>query len=96
MIGKQSRYASSILYVDGEVEFLGSRKPIDTTPREDERFHTIVEGDRVDILAYRYLGNPELWWIICDYNEIAFPIELPQGAVLRIPSFEHVSIGTLE
>ena len=90
MIGKQSRYASSILYVDGEVEFLGMRQPIDTSPRDDDQFHEVVEGDRVDLIAYRYLGSAELWWIICDFNEIVFPLELRIGATLRIPSIESV------
>ena len=26
-------------------------------------------NDRVDRLAARYLGDPELWWILCDYND---------------------------
>ena len=95
MIGKQSRYASSILYVDGEVEFLGSRQPIDTTPREDDQYHEVVEANRVDLLVYRYLGNAELWWIICDFNNIAFPLELPIGTILRIPSIEHASMEIL-
>jgi len=38
----------------------------------DDRFHTVVEGDRVDLLAHRYLGRADLWWVICDYNDISF------------------------
>ena len=36
-----------------------------------------------------------LWWIICDYNGIFFPMELEPGTVLRIPSVEHIQMHIL-
>jgi len=95
MIGRSSRYLSSILFLDGQEEFLGTRPLLDRSPRMDDRFHTVVEGDRVDLLAFRYLGKAELWWIICDYNDVFFPLELDAGTVLRIPSIEHVQMRLL-
>ncbi len=95
MIGADSRYATCVLYVDGDQEFIGTRQQIDTSPRPDDVFHTVVEGDRIDLIAYRYLGRAELWWIICDYNDIFFPLELPVGQVLRIPSSDHVQMHLL-
>ncbi len=92
MIGRRSRYANSVLFTAPGEEFLGARERVDTTPRPDDRFHTVVAGDRVDSLAARYLGRSELWWILCDYNDIFFPLELELGAVLRIPSVEHVNM----
>ena len=92
MIGRRSRYAASVLYTGRDEAFLGSRPPANTTPRPDDRFHTVVAGDRVDLLAARHLGRAELWWIVCDYNDIFFPLELEVGAVLRIPSVEHVNM----
>ena len=95
MIGKNSRYAASIIYIDGPGEFLGTRQLIDTTPRPDDRFHTVLEGDRLDLLAHRYFGRADLWWVICDYNDIFFPLDLEPGTVLRIPSVEHVQMRLL-
>jgi hypothetical protein len=92
MIGQRSRYATSILYTSGDGDFLGMRPTIDTSSRADDRFYTVIEGDRIDLLAFRYLGAADLWWIICDYNDIFFPLELTPGAVLRIPSMEHVNM----
>jgi len=57
---------------------------------------TVVDGDRPDLLAHRYLGRADLWWIICDYNDIFFPMELEPGSVLRIPSVEHVNMRLLD
>jgi len=96
MIGRRSRYATAILYTGGAEEFLGTRIPVDDAPRPDDRFHTVVDGDRLDLLAHRYLGRADLWWIICDYNDIFFPMELEPGSVLRIPSVEHVNMRLLD
>jgi len=48
--------------------------------------HVVVEGDRLDLLAARYLGDPELWWRIADANVCDDPDELTQvvGRRLRI------------
>ena len=95
MIGPDSRYATCVLYVDRQEEFLGTRPRVDTSPRPDDVFHTVVEGDRIDLIACRYLGRADLWWVICDYNDIFFPLELETGAVLRIPANEHVQMKLL-
>jgi hypothetical protein len=95
MIGPDSRYATCVLYVDGDQEFIGTRLRIDTSPRPDDVFHTVVEGDRVDLIAYRYLDRAELWWLVCDYNDILFPLELPVGQILRIPSSDRVQMRIL-
>ena len=96
MIGRRSRYASAALYTGRDETFLGARQRIDTSPRPDDRFHTVVDGDRVDVLAARFLGRAELWWVICDYNDVFFPLELDLGAVLRVPSVEHVNMRLTE
>jgi len=95
MISKDSRYAECILYRDAYGDFLGTRSKIDTTSRHDDRFHTIIDGDRIDLLAHNYLGDATLWWIICDYNDIFFPLDLEIGSVLRVPSLEHVRMRIL-
>lgn len=92
MIGPDSRYAGCVLYVDGNDEFLGARSRIDTTPQPDDTFHTVIESDRIDLIAYHYLGSAEFWWIICDYNDIFFPLEIAPGTVLRIPCVEHMQL----
>ena len=96
MIDDRSRYRDCIIYQDGDTQFLGARPRVDVSPQPDDRFHTVVEGDRIDLLAYRYLGDPTLWWVICDFNDIAFPLELTVGATLRIPSLERVLLTLLD
>lgn len=38
--------------------------------------HIVVQGDRLDLLAARYLGDPEQFWRICDANGAIRPDEL--------------------
>ena len=48
--------------------------------------HMVVEGDRIDNIAARYLGDPEQYWRICDANRAMRPAELTEmiGRRLRI------------
>jgi len=48
--------------------------------------HTISQGDRLDLLAAKYLGDPLLFWLLCDANGAVRPEELAEkpGTVLNI------------
>ncbi len=48
--------------------------------------HTVVQGERLDIIAGRYLGDPEAFWRLCDANNAMRPEELTEtiGRQLRI------------
>jgi nucleoid-associated protein YgaU len=48
--------------------------------------HTVKQGDRLDLLAAKYLGDPLIFWLICDANGAIRPnqlIETP-GSILNI------------
>ena len=46
-----------------------------------------VEGDRLDLIATRTIGDPEQYWRICDANDAMNPVDLilPVGRRLRVP-----------
>jgi len=48
--------------------------------------HSIVQGDRLDNLTAKYLGDPEQFWCLCDANGAIRPDELTEtiGAKVRI------------
>jgi hypothetical protein len=48
--------------------------------------HLVVEGDRLDNITARYLGDPEQFWRICDANGAMQPEDLTKriGRRLRI------------
>jgi hypothetical protein len=42
----------------------------------DGRFqHAVREGDRLDLLSFKYYGDATKWWQIADANWAAFPID---------------------
>jgi len=48
--------------------------------------HTVKQGDRPDLLAAKYLGDPLLFWLLCDANGAMRPSDLvaTPGTVLNI------------
>ena len=51
-----------------------------------EREHVVSEGDRLDNLAARYLGDPQQYWRLCDANRALRPDKLTGtvGSRLRV------------
>jgi len=49
--------------------------------------YAIVDGDRIDNLAYKNLGDPLLYWMICDANVATDPDEIASvpGVTIQIP-----------
>jgi hypothetical protein len=49
--------------------------------------HTVAQGERLDHLAARYLGDPTQFWRICDANGALRPGELTAapGRAIDIP-----------
>lgn len=48
--------------------------------------HTVVQGDRLDNITTRYLGDPTQFWRVCDANDVLQPTELTDqiGSVITI------------
>jgi hypothetical protein len=47
--------------------------------------HRVAEGDRLDNITARYLGDPTQFWRLCDANVVLTPEELEAiGRVIRI------------
>ncbi len=46
--------------------------------------HTVVQGDRLDNLAARYVGDPEQFWRVCDVNADSLPDNLTATIGRRI------------
>jgi hypothetical protein len=48
---------------------------------------TITQGDRLDLITARTLGDSEQFWRVCDANQALDPFDLTSelGSTLRIP-----------
>jgi len=79
MFSKSSRYRN--LPESSPVNAQGERlrgKELRLAPPTPGRFlHTVHESDRLDLLAFKYYGDPTRWWQISDANpKWAFPTDL--------------------
>jgi hypothetical protein len=60
-------------------------KRIRFIPEEGARLtYRVEEGDRPDLAAYRAVGDPELFWRLCDVNRIPRPADLTATPGRRI------------
>lgn len=93
----RSRYdgveVASVLVPDGaggvrDVPYLAARTPQDPATVLPLAWHRVAGDDRIDLVADRYLGDPQAWWRICDANAAMDPAALAgpanEGAVIVI------------
>lgn len=80
---------------DGESLLL--RDLIDFPTDIADLYHTLVDNERLELIAYQYYGSQieraaELWWVIADANGIMNPLDLSGyvGKELRIPNIQRV------
>ena len=92
MYAKTSRYhdveTATLTTADGREIALLRRRFLPST--EDFMLlaeHPVAEGERLDHIAHRYLGDPEAFWRLCDANHAMHPAELTAevGRRLKIP-----------
>lgn len=69
--------------------FVPGRVPFAEIPESGSDLRVVYDRgrDRMDLMAYRYYGDPDLGWLILQGNPSVggFEFEIPNGAVLRIP-----------
>ncbi len=61
------------------------RQPYQYRPSSKDRTHIIVEGERLDTIAFKYYDNSTLWYILADVNGIINPFDLTIGDEILIP-----------
>lgn len=81
-----------IQYDNGESEL--EREIISFPGSEGDKYHTVVQGDELTKLAYRFYNDYTLdpgkfWWLIADANEIENSLDISEyiGTDIVIPSF---------
>lgn len=58
----------------------------------DDVYYQVKDADRVDTLAALFYGDPNMWWVIAEANNLAIlPTDLQTGSIIRIPSPTYVS-----
>lgn len=87
MFDRNSRYAAQPTYAtttpDGRrVTAVAIPAPRSEVPAGQHRQHA---GDRLDLLAARYLGDPTAFWRLCDLNGTAVAAALEAQPLVAIP-----------
>lgn len=58
--------------------------PKATKPITGDTVHVVTDADRLDRIAWKHLGDPQLYWRLCDANRALHPDDLIQQAGDRI------------
>ena len=45
----------------------------------------LKSSQRLDHLAYEFLGNARLWWVLAALSDIGWGMQLPAGTIVTIP-----------
>lgn len=97
MIGRFSRYNLSavmrVLDASGSLvlrEHLDVRNILTKTSYRDNKYYVPVKGDLWPTLAWRFLGNPALWWVLADFSGVIDPLTALE-ATPRYRSFAQLS-----
>lgn len=62
---------------------------------EDDRAYVVEKrfAGRLDLIAALFLGEPRMWWIIAQYNNVLDVFaEVREGSIIYIPSTERVDM----
>jgi hypothetical protein len=87
-------------YTNGQVtknralkDFLILRRPLSLAEDDGDVFVLVTQEleKRPDLVAAKAYDNPDLWWVIYEFNGIRDPFfDLKQGMLLRIPALDRV------
>ena len=69
-----------------QITYLAQRIVPDSSNFATIATHTVQQNDRLDLIAAKYLGDPLMFWLICDANGAIEPEKLvaTPGTVLNI------------
>ena len=69
-------------FIDEERE----AKEVNRLTADFSKAHTVIEGETLANVAFKFYGNPELWRPIAIANRLVDPREIEVGQMLRIPA----------
>jgi hypothetical protein len=68
------------------------REKLSILPKINDAWHTVKAGDNADLIAHNYYNDSQLWWAICDANNISNPFDLSSliGTNILIPALDNL------
>lgn len=87
--GSRLRF-SRLIDLDGVEHWELPEYPV-IEPASDDNRYTVDRNDRIDRLASRFYGTPDLWWVIALANNMELlPSDLNPNTTIIIPSQRRV------
>ncbi len=80
-----SRYRGLATVAADDRVSLAQRPPVAAPLPPDSVLHTVLGGETLDLLAWKYYGREDLWWRIADANSGLQPFTLTAGQTIAIP-----------
>ena len=67
--------------------FIPFGDPLAESFRQDIQYvqHTYVMGDTLGKIAYKYYGDPRLWWVLAWFNVKPTDLHCKIGDVIKVP-----------
>ena len=91
---RNTRYTNGLSSKNREgVDFLLLRKALVLPPDSGDTLVAIKQEEilRPDLISQKAYGQPDLWWVILEYNNIQDPLfELKESQILKIPAITRV------
>lgn len=88
--GTSRQKFSRLLVIDNVEHWEMLEQPVIDEARDDT-IYQVQQEDRIDLLAERFYGNAELWWVIAILNNLnLLPSDLKPFSTIRIPSNNRV------
>ena len=87
MFDRNSRYSAQPTYLTRTSDGRTVVAVVIPGPRTEQSAgeHRRREGDRLDLLAARYLNEPTAFWRLCDLNGASVPAALEARPLIAIP-----------
>lgn len=87
-----SRYIHTPIYAKNGQAFIFNIRNKFKFNSKNATYYTVLQGDSVDGIAYKFYGNANLYWAIMDANpHLQSELDIKVGDVLMIPNFEEVA-----
>lgn len=89
-----SRYSSFPYYYNTEDEkyIYGTTAYLDdSTPYT---LYKVQKTDTWDSMALKFYNSPTFFWILCDFNRVQNPYEMPEvGTLIKVPALTNIKFN---
>jgi hypothetical protein len=87
MFASDSRYAKQPIYTVKMPDGREVSAVVPPLPRQTPLagYHRRIQGERLDLIAARYLKNATFFWVLCDADNAPVPAALAERDLIGIP-----------